>query len=205
MPVLKNPRHERFSQELAKGKTAGEAYVLAGYKENRHNAAALARKQHILTRVAEILEAAGTRVEISIARVLKELGKIGFADIRNAVRWRSNTTVVGTDPDTDEPQFRSFNEVQIIGSHEIDDDTAAAIVEVSQSKEGTLRIKLADKRAALVDIGRHLGMFVEKHEHTGADGGPIQTEDVSARNLVAERIAGIASRSPANGSTGKPH
>ena len=34
MPALENQRHERFAQELAKGKTATEAYVLAGYKPN---------------------------------------------------------------------------------------------------------------------------------------------------------------------------
>ena len=32
------------------------SYVEAGYKENRHNAATLARKQHILTRVGELQE-----------------------------------------------------------------------------------------------------------------------------------------------------
>jgi len=32
-----------------------------------------------------------------------------------------------------------------------------------------VRFKLADKRAALFDIGRHLGMFIERHEH-GAPG-----------------------------------
>jgi phage terminase small subunit len=35
MPVLSNPKHERFAQELAKGKTADEAYQLAGCKPNR--------------------------------------------------------------------------------------------------------------------------------------------------------------------------
>jgi len=30
MPALGNPRHERFAQELAKGKTADEAYEIAG-------------------------------------------------------------------------------------------------------------------------------------------------------------------------------
>lgn len=30
MPALDNPRHERFAQELAKGKTADEAYQTAG-------------------------------------------------------------------------------------------------------------------------------------------------------------------------------
>jgi hypothetical protein len=35
---------------------ANAAYIEAGYKQNRHNAAALARKQHILTRVGELHE-----------------------------------------------------------------------------------------------------------------------------------------------------
>jgi hypothetical protein len=45
-----------FAQGLAQGSSAAAAYVEAGYKENRHNAASLARKQHILTRVGELQE-----------------------------------------------------------------------------------------------------------------------------------------------------
>ncbi|WP_448651758.1 hypothetical protein ACSHWC_28830 [Pseudomonas fluorescens] len=40
----------------------------------------------------------------------------------------------------------------------MDDATAAAIAEVSQGRDG-LKVKLHDKKGALVDIGRHLGMF----------------------------------------------
>ena len=56
MPVLKNPRHEAFAQAVARGMSAAAAYVEAGYKANRHNAAALAREQHIGTRVTELQE-----------------------------------------------------------------------------------------------------------------------------------------------------
>jgi hypothetical protein len=56
MPVLANPKHETFAQAVARGSSAAAAYVEAGYKENRHNAATLARKQHILTRVTELQE-----------------------------------------------------------------------------------------------------------------------------------------------------
>lgn len=51
MPVLPNQRHEAFAQALAKGKTADEAYALAGFKPNRGNAATLKAKQSILDRV----------------------------------------------------------------------------------------------------------------------------------------------------------
>ena len=72
MPALSNPRHERFAQELAKGKSASEAYVLAGYKDNRHNAAALAREEHISTRVAEIQDKGSIRAEVTLATLLEE-------------------------------------------------------------------------------------------------------------------------------------
>ena len=54
MPTLRNSRHERFAQELATGKTGDAAYVLAGYKENRSNAARLGADRDIQARVAEI-------------------------------------------------------------------------------------------------------------------------------------------------------
>jgi hypothetical protein len=47
MPILTNSKHEAFAQGLARGSSAAAAYVEAGYKENRHNPATLARKQHI--------------------------------------------------------------------------------------------------------------------------------------------------------------
>lgn len=56
MTALANPKHERFAQELAKGKTAEESYALAGFKPNRGNASVLKHKQNILDRVTEILD-----------------------------------------------------------------------------------------------------------------------------------------------------
>ncbi len=56
MAILKTPRHEAFAQALARGSSAAAAYMEAGYKPNRHNAAALAREQHLRTRVAELQE-----------------------------------------------------------------------------------------------------------------------------------------------------
>jgi len=43
---------------------------------------------------------------------------------------------------------------------------------VKQTKEG-IEIKTHDQVAALVNVGRHLGMFSDKLEHSGPKGGPI--------------------------------
>ena len=56
MPTLSNPKWELFAQEVAKGKSGGEAYVLAGYKKNRHNFARFNTNETILNRVSELLE-----------------------------------------------------------------------------------------------------------------------------------------------------
>lgn len=79
MPVLSNPRHERFAQELAKGKTADDAYVTAGYKENRHNASTLRTNQTISNRVTEIQSRAAARVEVTRASLILEAEEVRVA------------------------------------------------------------------------------------------------------------------------------
>jgi hypothetical protein len=52
--------------------------------------------------------------------------------------------------------------VTIVDADKISDEAAAAVAEVSQTVNGALRVKLHDKHAALVSIGKHLGMFVDQ-------------------------------------------
>lgn len=73
MPALTNPRHERFVLELAAGKSADEAYQLAGFKANRGNATTLKAKQSISKRLAELQERAARRTEITIERLTEML------------------------------------------------------------------------------------------------------------------------------------
>lgn len=76
MPALSNTRHERFAQALAKGSTADAAYVEAGYKANRGNAATLKANQSVEARVAEIVGKAAVRAEITVAGITDRLLKI---------------------------------------------------------------------------------------------------------------------------------
>ena len=54
MPVLKNARHERFAQNLAKGMSADASHTAAGYKPSRQNAARMSAYDDIVGRVAEL-------------------------------------------------------------------------------------------------------------------------------------------------------
>jgi hypothetical protein len=66
MPVLLNPKHERFAQELAKGKTQVESYAQAGYKPHDGNSFRLSGNERIIARVNEILGRAAKKVEVTV-------------------------------------------------------------------------------------------------------------------------------------------
>jgi phage terminase small subunit len=84
MPVLKNARHERYAQELAKGKSQTEAYALAGYTGDRTAASRLATNVNIVGRVTELKERGAERAELSIETVTRRL--IGIADKGEALK-----------------------------------------------------------------------------------------------------------------------
>lgn len=84
MPVLPNPRHERFAQELAKGRSQGDAYRSAGYDADGHAAESagnrLLKNVEVQARVAELQAQVADHVvqELALDRagVLEELAKI---------------------------------------------------------------------------------------------------------------------------------
>lgn len=159
MGVLKNPKHERFAQEIAKGKTAAEAFATAGYTPNEGNAARLKGNDKVLKRIEEILSKAAEKVGLSIERTLEEIVRLAFADIGQAVEWTKGTVTL-KDSTTLPPEVR------------------AAISEVKQTKDG-VAIKFHSKTAALDMLGKHFGLFKERIEMTGKDGGPVQVEPVA--------------------------
>lgn len=66
----------------------------------------------------------------------------------------------------------------------------------------TVKIKLSDRIKRIELIGKHVNVqaFRERMEHSGPNGGPIQTEEVSARDIINGKLARLVARSP--GDTG---
>jgi phage terminase small subunit len=141
MPILPNTAQEIFAQNVARGKSQSEAYIIAGYKENGSNASVLAARPEIAERINEIKQVAAARANVSAERVLAELARIGFADITETIK-----IVDG--------------KVQVSDTAQLSADTRAAISEISQGRDG-IKVKLHDKRAALENLGKHLGLFKE--------------------------------------------
>lgn len=173
MTALGNPRHEAFAQGVAKGMTADEAYTAAGYKPNRGNAARMKANESILARIDELIEASASLAEIDLARTLKELVRLGTSDIRKLFDGNG----------------------ALIPICDLDDDTAAALasVEVVTKRlpangdeppevEYVHKLKFWDKNSALDKIAKHLGMFVDRVDHTSSDGSmsPQNPDEVRA-------------------------
>jgi phage terminase small subunit len=91
MPVLSNPRHEKFSQELAKGQTPESAYEAAGFKPARQNAHRLMTKDDVAGRVRELQERAAAKTELTVASITERL--IRIADEAQALGEASGLAV----------------------------------------------------------------------------------------------------------------
>lgn len=197
MPPLENQRHEAFAQALAKGKTADEAYILAGYKANRGNAATLKANQSIQARVAELAKKGAHLAEITVARTLKELARIGLADIRTAFDEEGNLLPVSEWSDDLAAAVSSIEVVTRDLPGEAEDELDAqphggALARKRRAKvEYVHKIRFWDKNSALEKIAKHLGMFIERIG--GPNGEALETTvshklDPASAKMIADLI-----------------
>ena len=177
MPALKNAQREAFALALARGgevtKSYAEVYPGHGFKDMKAlsvKASRLHNSPVIQARIAEMKAALTVRTTITAQRVLEELAKIGFANAGDFV-------TIGPDG-VSTVELSKLTREQMAAISELQIDT-------SPDGKQRVKVKLHDKRGALMDIGKHLGMFKEKVEVTGANGGPIQTQNSLEVSLLA--------------------
>lgn len=93
MPMLPNQRHEAFAQALAKGMSASDAYVEAGFSPNRGNAARLNANECITKRVAELNKRASADVVIT-RQYLLETQQALMQEARDAGEYSAANTAL---------------------------------------------------------------------------------------------------------------
>lgn len=118
----------------------------------------LLRKEEIVARIeaanlveSKVISKIAEKHAITKERIIEELAKLAFSNPKEVMEWDENG-------------------VRVKSSSEMTDAAAASIVDMSMSstKEGkNVKVKLSDKRAALVDLGKHLGMFKEETNTIG--------------------------------------
>lgn len=164
-------RQRRFVDEYLVDLNGAAAARRAGYSERRakNEAVELLDDPRIQAAVKARIEERKARIEVTQDQVIYELARLAFSDIRKAIGWRSNVLATIVDEETGQTHTTFTNTVELKNSDEIDDDTAAAISEISQTDKGALRIKFHDKKGALTDLGRHFGLFTDTHKHEVGD------------------------------------
>lgn len=154
-------RYARFVGAYLLHNNATRAAAEAGYsvKSAYAQGHALLKKAEIQDAIergrAEINAATAERLAVSSERVIAELAKIGFSDLRRAVAWSMKDHTIGRGRSK---RIERRPEMEFVDSAKLDDDTAGAISEVSMTAHG-MKLKFYDKRAALVDLGKVTGVF----------------------------------------------
>ena len=169
-------QQETFVQELIKGQTQRQAYYIA-YPHTKkwkpssvdERASRLFNTVKVKSRFEQlknrVIQEAEEEAIVSAKEVLKELKKIGFADIKDYLSFRTGKTVIAHDKDTGEP---IIDYAQIIEMLDSDDVDGSIIQEVSINQKGVFTFKLHDKMAALDKLGKYLKLFTDKLDIEGA-------------------------------------
>jgi phage terminase small subunit len=155
-------KQARFVEEYLVDLNGSAAAVRAGYSP--HTARSLGNRLltyvDVQAAIAEAVRRRSERTEVTQDRVLLELARIGFFDARHLFAESGDLLPPDAWPD------------------DVAAMVAAVEVTTSQGQDGqqiTLKkVRLWDKPRNLELLGKHLRMFVERQERTGADGGPIQ-------------------------------
>lgn len=154
-------RQEEFCRQYLIDLNGTQAAIRAGYstKGAHVQAAQLLSNPKVQSFANKLKADRSARTEITADMVLKEIGRLAFADIRSL-----------------------FDENgRLLPVHMLPPEVAASIasIEVVTSKvpggepvdvEHTAKVKFWDKRGSLELLGRHLKMFTDKIEHSGKIG-----------------------------------
>jgi len=166
--VKLTPKQKVFCLEYLLDFNATAAARRAGYSQkSSHNLGAqLMGKPHIQAQIQKEVEKRAKRTEITVDRVLQEIARVAFLD-----------------------PAKLFDDAgKLFSIHDMDEDVRRAIASLELEElfsgrgedRGVIgnlsKIRLVDKKGSLELLGKHLKMFTDKLEHTGADGGPIKKE-----------------------------
>jgi phage terminase small subunit len=154
MPQLKNAKHEIFCLEYIKHKNATKACKIAyptvkDSKVARTNGARLLANAGVKARISELLSELAERAKLKADDVINELKALAF--------WSINDFVEQGNKIKDVSQLKRITNKPVMG-------IKTKVTEFEGGSSTTVELKLADKRAALVDLGRHLGIFKEDND-----------------------------------------
>jgi len=157
--IVLTEKQKRFAAEYLIDLNAKAAAIRAGYSAKSAHVQGCDLLRNPL--VAELIEASQAKIakklEVTAERVIEELAKIAFANMGDFIRVTPDGAAAVDLSTLSRDQAAAIGEVTSEVYMEGKGDDAEPVKRT--------KLKLADKRAALVDLGRHLGLFKDRVEH----------------------------------------
>jgi phage terminase small subunit len=156
-----SPKQQRFVEEYLVDLNATQAAIRAGYspRSANANAARMMVDASIQSAIATAMAERSERTQVTADMVLKELAVLDFSDVTNYdIDDNGNVKLKDHAPRSAMRAVSSLKKKITHGEYGISYET---------------EIKLWSKPAALNMTGKHLKMFTDQVEHTGAGGGPL--------------------------------
>jgi phage terminase small subunit len=183
-------KQEKYVQGLFAGLSQREAYKQAYNckkmkdKTIDENASRLANDSKVKARLRELTEELKQRNMVTVEKVLAELAKVGFANGSDFARVieKEYTEEIMDDEGNKTEKIHKYKVVDVIPTELLEKDKLAAIAGIKATDKG-IEIKTNDKLKALELMGKYLGMFTDKVEMTGKDGGPIDIRSMTEEEL----------------------
>ncbi len=147
---------------------AGKAYREAGYKGRCPASAGsgLLQKTDIQDEISRLIVERQRRLDLEADDVVQELTKIAFGDIGAYMNWDASG-------------------ITLIAKDQLTHDQLSALSEVSEVQTAggatTFKLKMHDKIRALELLGKHLGMWVDRHK--------IESEGLPVTFILPEAAA----------------
>lgn len=190
-------KHKRFVEEYLIDLNATQAAIRAGYTRTNADVTGprLLGNVGISSAIAEGQKKLSAETGVTAEKIVRELAKLGFSNMQDYVSVSEGGTPFIDLSAVTREKWAAVGELTVDHfTKRGESDADAKVVE-------RVKFKLLDKRAALVDLGKHLGMFIERTENNTnmvitemIDRPPQETREewIARRNKELDRALGTA-------------
>lgn len=157
-------KQQKFVEEYLVDLNGAQAAIRAGY--SAASAKEIACENLTKPHIAAAIDAALAKTPgVTRTRIVNELALIGFSNMLDYIQPQPDGTAYVDLSQLTRDQAAAIGEVTVEDYVEGRGEDGRAVKRV--------KFKLSDKQGALEKLGKVLGMFRERHEHTGKDGTPL--------------------------------
>jgi phage terminase small subunit len=161
------PKQQRFVEEYLIDLNSTQAAIRAGYSRSTADVAGprLLGNVRIAAKIEEAQRLRSERTQLTADDVLRELAVLGASNAWNyRIDAAGNLDLAEGVPESAKRAVASIKRKTRI----IPQKNGPPIT------RHETEFRLWDKNTALANIGKHLGMFTDRHEITGVGGGPLE-------------------------------